>query len=79
MQCTNRSSQAYCQSLTFSERCFLCGYKRILNLPSRILILRNDKIEFKSAMNRYLTAHAFYSLEEFSSLDEYIPFELFNN
>jgi hypothetical protein len=42
------------------------------SLPSDILKLQIDKLIFKSALRRYLLTHVFYSVEEFSSLEQTI-------
>jgi hypothetical protein len=41
------------------------GVKVFSSLPSRISNLRNVKLHFKVALQRYLIAHSFYSLAEF--------------
>jgi hypothetical protein len=49
----------------FQKGVSCAGIKVFNSLPSSILNLRNDKLRFKVALQRYLMDHSFYSLAEF--------------
>ena len=53
-------------NLSCFQKGISCGGIKIFNtLPSSILNLRNDKLHFKVALQRYLIGHYFYLLAEF--------------
>ena len=50
----------------FQKSQFYAGIEIFNSLPPSVTILRNNKTTFQAALRKYLPAHSFYSVDEFS-------------
>jgi hypothetical protein len=48
----------------FQRRTFYAGVKIVKTLPSSVIILKNDKAEYKAALRKQLHTHCFYCVDE---------------
>jgi hypothetical protein len=51
----------------FQKNTYYSGIKIFNKLPSNLKSLMNEKAEFTVALERYLSTHSFYSVDEFLS------------
>jgi hypothetical protein len=54
----------------FQKDVFYSGIRIFNNLPDNVWNLRNDKVQFKKELQKYLITHSFYSITEFLELNK---------